>query len=243
MSADNAPLRVLLVGYGRMGKLTESLSPSYGCDIVACLDETNNPAGVALEARAWPSADVAIDFSTADAFIENFPRLAALRLDVVAGTTGWTSHEERFRRLALEAGIGVVAAPNFSLGVALFQGLVEAAAERFAARPDYGAWIHELHHAVKRDAPSGTALALQSAMQAAGYDLPIDMASSRAGSIPGTHTIGFDGPSETVTLTHTVRDRATFAHGALTAARWIHGRHGWFGMRDVLGLGPSPSGR
>ena len=76
-------------------------------------------------------------------------------------------------------------------------------------------------------------------MQRGGYTRGIDVASSRAGHVPGTHTVGFDGPSETVTLTHTVRDRSTFAHGALTAARWLHGRRGWFGMRDVLGLGPA----
>ena len=87
----------------------------------------------------------------------------------------------------------------------------------------------------KKDAPSGTALALQSAMERAGFARPIDMSSTRVGFVPGTHTVGFDGPSETVELTHTVRDRAVFARGALVAARWVIGRRGWFGMRDVLG--------
>jgi 4-hydroxy-tetrahydrodipicolinate reductase len=75
-------------------------------------------------------------------------------------------------------------------------------------------------------------------MVQAGYARPVDVASTRAGHVPGTHEVGFDGPSETVTLTHAVRDRSTFAHGALAAARWVHGRRGWFGIRDVLGLGP-----
>jgi 4-hydroxy-tetrahydrodipicolinate reductase len=105
-----------------------------------------------------------------------------------------------------------------------------------ASRPDFGAWIHELHHAAKRDAPSGTALALQEAMRRGGYTRPLDVASSRAGAIPGTHTVGFDAPSETITLTHTVRDRGTFARGALVAARWLKGRRGWFTMHDCLGL-------
>jgi 4-hydroxy-tetrahydrodipicolinate reductase len=93
-----------------------------------------------------------------------------------------------------------------------------------------------MHHSAKKDAPSGTAIALRKSMQAAGYEHPIDMASSRAGSMPGTHTIGFDGPFETITMTHTNRDRAAFAQGALQAARWVHGRRGWFTIQDVLGL-------
>jgi len=170
--------------------------------------------------------------------VENFPRLATLGINVVAGTTGWNAEEARLRLAAAEAGIGVVAAPNFSVGVALFEALVASSGSLFEARDGYGAWIHEIHHAAKRDAPSGTALALRAAMQQGGFTRGIDVASSRAGHAPGTHTVGYDGPSETVTLTHTARDRSTFAHGALTAARWLHGRRGWFGMRDVLGLGP-----
>jgi 4-hydroxy-tetrahydrodipicolinate reductase len=128
----------------------------------------------------------------------------------------------------------VLASANFSLGMNLFQLLAEEAARRFAPHSDFGAWIHELHHSAKKDAPSGTALMLQRAMVEAGYARGIDVAANRAGSIPGTHTIGFDGPSETVTLTHTVRDRAVFARGALEAARWLVGRRGWFTMRDFL---------
>ena len=108
--------------------------------------------------------------------------------------------------------------------------------ELMAARPSFGAWIHELHHAVKRDAPSGTALLLQAALRSHGFDRPIDVASTRAGEIPGTHTIGFDGGGETITLTHSARDRSPFARGALEAARWVQGRKGWYSMKDVLGL-------
>jgi 4-hydroxy-tetrahydrodipicolinate reductase len=105
-----------------------------------------------------------------------------------------------------------------------------------APNPAFGAWIHELHHAAKRDAPSGTALAIDRALKARGYAHRVDVASTRAGSIPGTHTLGFDAPAETITLTHTARDRTAFARGALEAARWIQGRSGWYGMRDVLGV-------
>ena len=140
------------------------------------------------------------------------------------------------RQAAEAAGIGVVHAANFSLGVNLFAAIVERAAALFAPRDDFGAWIHEAHHAAKQDAPSGTALALEAAMRGRGYAAAIDLASTRAGKTPGTHTVGFDAAFDTITLTHTARDRATFARGALEAARWVRGRRGWFSMRDVLGL-------
>ena len=101
---------------------------------------------------------------------------------------------------------------------------------------DYETFLHEAHHSKKRDAPSGTALLLLEAMRQAGLTRHVDVSSTCAGHIPGTHVAGFDGPAETVTLTHTVRDRATFAHGALRAARWVQGRSGWYSMRDVLGI-------
>jgi 4-hydroxy-tetrahydrodipicolinate reductase len=239
MTAPAPRPTLLLVGYGRMGRLVDDLSASYGFDITGRLDDTNNARGAGIDALTGAPSDVAIDFSIADAVVENLPRLAALGINTVIGTTGWQAHEDRLRAIAADAGIGVVAAPNFSVGVALFQALVQSSADLFESRPDYGAWIHEIHHAAKRDAPSGTALALRAAMAQAGYTRAIDVASSRAGHVPGIHTVGFDGPSETITLTHTVRDRSTFAHGALTAARWLHGRRGWFSMRDVLGLGPA----
>ena len=108
------------------------------------------------------------------------------------------------------------------------------AARLIGPHQQYGAWIHEQHHAAKTDAPSGTALLLQGVMTGVGFDRPIDMASTRAGMIPGTHTIGFDGPSDTIELTHRARDRRGFASGALLAARWIQGREGWYSMADVL---------
>jgi 4-hydroxy-tetrahydrodipicolinate reductase len=128
----------------------------------------------------------------------------------------------------------VLASANFSIGMQIFQFAVETAAAKFAAQNAYGAWIHEHHHSAKIDAPSGTALMLKNAMAGAGYGQPIDMSSTRAGFAPGIHTVGFDGPSDTVTLTHSVRDRAVFAHGALEAAKWLDGRRGWFSMRDMI---------
>lgn len=219
-------MKILLVGYGKMGQLVEQLALAQGMEIASRVD---------VGTGDWTaSADVAVDFSTAAALKANFPRYVERRLPAVIGTTGWADLEERFRQEAEKAGLGIVASANFSIGVNLFEMMVANAANLMRQHPQYGAWIHEAHHATKRDAPSGTALLLRDAMVAAGYDRPVDVSSTRAGAIPGTHTIGFDGPSDTIELTHTARDRRGFASGALLAARWIQGRRGWYTMMDVL---------
>jgi 4-hydroxy-tetrahydrodipicolinate reductase len=123
-----------------------------------------------------------------------------------------------------------------SRGVVVFEAVVDHAAKLLGQQKDISTFLHEAHHQAKKDAPSGTALLLKGAMEQAGFARPIDVSSTRAGYIPGTHTVGFDGPAETMTLTHTARDRSAFARGALTAAQWVKGRKGWFTMRDVLGL-------
>ena len=219
-------MKLLLVGYGKMGRLVEELAPASGCEVAGRID-------IGLEPWDTP-ADVAVDFSTADALRSNFAHYVERKLPVVIGTTGWSAQEAQLRDQAARAGLGVVAAANFSIGVNLFQLMVAEAARLMQAHDQYGAWIHEAHHATKRDAPSGTALLLKDAITSAGYTRAIDVSSTRAGTIPGTHTIGFDGASDTIELTHTARDRRGFAAGALLAARWVHGRRGWFTMADVL---------
>jgi 4-hydroxy-tetrahydrodipicolinate reductase len=225
-------MRILLLGHGRMGRLVESLAPEYGGTIAGVIDERSGERAIAD--GQFGDVDVAIDFTLADAVPHNLPQLAGRRINVVIGTTGWLSQESAMRVIAKDAGIGVLAASNFSLGMNVFQLAVEEASRHFANHAEFGAWIHEAHHVMKKDAPSGTALTIKGGMEHAGYQRPIDMSSTRAGSIPGTHTVGFDGPSETIELTHTVRDRAVFARGALTAAKWLIGKQGWFSIRDLL---------
>jgi 4-hydroxy-tetrahydrodipicolinate reductase len=229
-------MRLLLVGHGRMGRLVESLAPEYGFTIAGVVDPRSPAHTAPADAERWRGVDVAVDFTTADAVVRNAPALARLGVNLVIGTTGWQAGEAALRQVVADTGVGVVAAPNFAVGVLLFGAIVERAAELFGPREAFGAWLHEAHHAAKQDAPSGTALLLRRAMEEAGYRRPIDVSSTRAGQIPGVHTIGFDGPSESITLTHTARDRSGFARGALEAARWIAGRHGWYTMRDVLGI-------
>jgi 4-hydroxy-tetrahydrodipicolinate reductase len=219
-------VRLLIVGYGKMGRLVEELAVAQGMEIASRID---------VDDGDWSApADVAIDFSSAAALEANFPRYVERKLSAVIGTTGWSDLLPAYRAEAERAGLGVVVSANFSIGVNLFELIVGDAARMMRAYPQYGAWIHELHHAAKRDAPSGTALLLRDAMTRAGYDRVVDVSSTRAGTIPGTHTIGFDGPSDTIELTHVARDRRGFGLGALLAAQWIKDKRGWYSMADVL---------
>jgi 4-hydroxy-tetrahydrodipicolinate reductase len=219
-------MNVLIVGYGKLGKLVEQLAGDAGMTFAGRVDE---------DGTGWAPADVAIDFSTAEALERNFPRYVDSRMPVVIGTTGWGAALPSLQAAARQAHLGVVASANFSIGVNLFEMIVHEAARLLQSHPQYGAWIHEIHHAAKRDAPSGTAFLMRDAMVRAGYQRGIDMSSSRAGAIPGTHTVGFDSQSDTIELIHRARDRRGFAAGALLAARWIQGREGWYSMADVLG--------
>jgi 4-hydroxy-tetrahydrodipicolinate reductase len=223
--------RILLLGHGRMGRLVESLAPECDCQIVQVV--TSVGGAMVIEALDQP-VDVAIDFTTPDAVLANVVALGRREINVVIGTTGWQAVEPDVRAAVEQSGIAALAASNFSIGLHVFRRAVAAAAAGFASDETVGAWIHEAHHIHKKDAPSGTALTLRATVEQAGYRRPIDVSSTRAGSIPGTHTVGFDGPSETVTLTHTVRDRAVFARGALDVARWLAGRRGWLTIDDFI---------
>lgn len=229
-------MRIVLVGYGKMGRLVGQLAPEYGGEVAGVIDPLSPSHGGDAASDRWRGVDVAIDFSTPDVVGANAPILARRGINLVVGTTGWKNDEAAVRDAVAAGHVGAVVAPNFSTGVVLFEALVAEAARLFAGQSDFGAFVHETHHAAKKDAPSGTALLLKRAMEASGFPRPIDVAATRVGFVPGTHTIGFDGPAETITLTHAARDRTAFARGAIAAAKWVIGRQGWFTMRDVLGL-------
>jgi 4-hydroxy-tetrahydrodipicolinate reductase len=216
--------------------MVESLAGEFDLEVAGVVDP-HDPAGLdGPESGRWHGVDVAIDFSSPDAVAKNVPVLARRGISLVIGTTGWQNDEAAVRRAVADTGVGIVAAPNFSTGVVLFEAIVARAAALFAPHNEFGAWLHEAHHSAKKDAPSGTALMLKRAMEQSGFPRPIDVSSARAGFIPGVHTVGFDGPADTITLTHSARDRSAFARGALLAAKWVVGKRGWFDMHDVLGL-------
>ena len=180
--------------------------------------------------------DVAIDFSVPAAVAANVERLAGLGIPVVVGTTGWLDDLPRLSALVEaqeERGAGLLYGANFSVGVQIFYRLAAAAGRLLAAEASYDAWLYEIHHSKKKDAPSGTLQEIQRVLEASGYDRPIDVASNRAGAIPGTHQIGFDSEADTILLEHRARSRAGFAHGALRAARWMLGRRGVYEFSAV----------
>jgi 4-hydroxy-tetrahydrodipicolinate reductase len=219
--------KLAIVGYGKMGRMIETLAPEYGFSVHARID-VNDDISLAR------GADVAIEFSTPDAAVGNIEKLAVLGVQVVAGTTGWLAKLDQARATVDASGTGLVWSPNFSIGVNVFSRLVKEAAKLLADEPQYGAWAWEIHHSTKKDAPSGTLIKLVNDMKSAGYSREIDTGSNRAGAHPGTHEIGFDSAADTITLRHAARSREGFARGALKAAQWIVGKKGVFEFSDVL---------
>lgn len=222
------PIPLAIVGLGRMGRAVEQLAPERGFAVVARIGK-----GEVISRRALNDARVAIEFTEPSAAPANIRACVEAGCAVVVGTTGWYAELPTLREEVQRRNGSLLAAPNFSLGVAVFSHLVAEAARRFAKLPAFDAHLVEIHHAAKKDAPSGTAAALaQIAGGARGAPVPIT--SVRTGSVPGTHEMLFDAPFEQVRLVHEARDRRVFAEGALAAARWIVGRHGIFTMEDVI---------
>jgi 4-hydroxy-tetrahydrodipicolinate reductase len=228
-------MKLAIVGYGKMGHSIERLAPEYGCEVGLRLDVNNNAGFEGLTTENFRGIDAAVEFSTPSTALENIERLAKLGVNTVVGTTGWQRDLDRACAVVEKAGTALVWGANFSVGVNLFAQIVAEAAGLFAHQKDYGAWAWEIHHSTKKDAPSGTLLALVERMKKSGYDRPIDQGSNRAGGHPGTHEIGFDSADDTITIRHTARGRDGFSRGALRAARWIAGKKGFFEFREILG--------
>lgn len=216
---------LLLLGYGKMNRLVEEVARERGHRVAGKVD-----AGDAFPA-GWAAGLVAIDFSVPGAVLEHAERCMAAGIPLVIGTTGWLEQLERVRALAEGSSAGIVYGANFSIGVQALYRIVAAAAA--ALPPSYDAFVWEAHHRAKKDAPSGTALHLAGVLRAGGHDAGA-IASTRAGAIPGTHTVGFDSPEDTLTLTHTARSRRGFAAGALVAAEWILGKRGLHEFSEVI---------
>jgi 4-hydroxy-tetrahydrodipicolinate reductase len=225
-SGHAAAAKLALAGYGKMGRLLEQLAPEFGFEVALRLDEFNNVDGAGITPENFAGIGVAVDFSIPPVVADNVERIAPLGVNIVIGTTGWAADLPRVRKAVESAKIGLVYGANFSIGVLAFYGIVRAAAQTMLGQTDYDAWAYEVHHRMKKDAPSGTMLRLLEVMKEAGYGRNIDVGTNRAGTFPGTHEIGFDSEADTITLTHTARSRIGFARGALRAARWVRGRTG-----------------
>jgi 4-hydroxy-tetrahydrodipicolinate reductase len=227
-------MNLAIIGYGKMGRLLEQLAPEYGFAVPLRLDHSNNGNAAGVTKSNFHGIDVAVDFSAASAVIKNIEKLASLGINTVVGTTGWTAHLDQAKAAVRESGIGFVWSPNYSVGVNIFVRLSAEASRLMARQPEYGAWAWEIHHAAKKDAPSGTLLKTVDEMRQADPGREVSISSNRAGSHPGTHEVGFDSAFDTITIRHTARNRDGFARGALMAARWVIGKSGWFEFRDVL---------
>ncbi len=226
-------MKLALIGNGAMGRLVTTMARDAGDEIGLVLTSHDAGRSAGELANDLRGHDVAIDFSLANTVLKNIEACAQAGVSLVEGTTGWNGDLDQARRVVAGHSGALVYGANFSVGVNLFYRLVSEAATLFASVEGYAPFIEEAHHARKRDAPSGTALRLRDVMK---QHLPqvIPIASTRAGYIPGTHSIGFDSPADQITLTHTARSREGFAAGALVAARWIQGRKGVYEFTEVI---------
>jgi 4-hydroxy-tetrahydrodipicolinate reductase len=220
-------MKLAIVGLGKMGRLIDQMAPELGFTVQCRIGDGD-------DMHRAKGADVAIEFTTPSAVVGNIEQLSALGVPVVVGTTGWMTELERVRDVVRRHDTALVWSPNFSIGVNVFVRIVREAARLLASEPQYGAWAWEIHHDTKKDAPSGTLARLVAEMHAAGYAREVSIASSRAGTHPGTHEIGFDSAADTITLQHSARNREGFALGALKAAQWIVGKKGVVEFGEVL---------
>jgi len=232
--------KLAIIGDGKMGQAIRQLAVERGWRVTALVGERENADGVGITRQSLGEPEVAVEFTQPDAAVANAVACLRAGVPVVVGTTGWYDSLQQVTRIATETGTGLLWSPNFSLGVNVLIELSRYAARLMSKLEDFDAHIIETHHSKKKDAPSGTAIAIAKAASDA-LERPIPTTSVRTGSVPGTHELVFDAAFEQLSLIHTARDRRVFAEGALTAADWLVGRKGVFTMRDVLELPARPS--
>lgn len=226
-------VKVALVGMGRMGRALEALAPERQCTVVARLDAPDMTRGLTIADLG--GAQVAVEFTTPETALGNAEALLALGCPVVVGTTGWHAEAARLDAAVRTHRCAALWSPNFSLGVQLFLAIAEDAARRARDVTGFDCHVVETHHTAKKDAPSGTGLAIGERLAVGlGHEVPIT--SVRVGAVPGTHEVILDAPFEQIRLVHEARDRRVFADGALAAARWLAASRapGVYTMRDVL---------
>ncbi|MGA7512857.1 MAG: 4-hydroxy-tetrahydrodipicolinate reductase, partial [Candidatus Sulfotelmatobacter sp.] len=193
-----------------------------------------NACGAALVREKLGGIDVVIDFTTPSCVVANIEACVAAGKSMVVGTTGWRQELDRIGKLVESHGTGFVYAANFSIGVNLFYDVARAAAA--ALRHEYSGQIFERHHAQKKDAPSGTALAIQRAISEASgadKDKTLEIISFREGDVVGMHEVVLESTADRIYLCHDAKSRQGFADGAVRAAEWIAGKKGFYDFKDV----------
>jgi 4-hydroxy-tetrahydrodipicolinate reductase len=222
-------MKIALLGYGKMGKMVEQLAVAQGDQIVCRISTSQN------EWSRVEEADICIDFSHASAVIAHLQESALRHKNLVIGTTGWESSLEEAKTIIDRQGIGVLYAPNFSLGMHLFLKILEQSAHLMNPFQEYDVAGIEIHHAQKKDTPSGTALEISRRLKKSMDRVaPIEMAALRVGSVPGKHCVFFSSPFDTISISHEAHSREGFARGALKAADWLIGKKGFYTLEELF---------
>ncbi len=238
-------MNIALIGYGRMGHIIEEIAVARGHSIGITID-VGNPDD--LNSEKFKGIDVAIEFSSPEAALENVSSCLKLGVPVVSGTTGWIKDIDKVLEICKSGRTAFIHSANFSIGVNLLFHLNSELAKQMNRYHEYAVSIEEIHHTRKLDAPSGTALSLAEGIkqQHGAYDgwcfdnerseKKIPIKPLREGMVPGTHTVTWDSEIDTITLRHEAKNRRGFAMGAVIAAEFIKGKTGIFTMKEVLGF-------
>jgi 4-hydroxy-tetrahydrodipicolinate reductase len=224
-------MKLLLLGRGKTGSLVAEIARLRGHEVDAA-GAAENAASSALAAEKLREIQVVIDFTTPSSVLGHIEACVDAGKNMVVGTTGWYTEVDRIRKLVETQGTGFIYAANFSVGVNLFLEVARAAAT--ALRHDYTGQIFERHHVHKKDAPSGTAIALQNVVrEASGKSDDIEITSFREGEVVGMHELILQSPADRIYLCHDAKSRQGFAEGAVRAAEWLVGKKGFYDFKDV----------
>jgi 4-hydroxy-tetrahydrodipicolinate reductase len=222
-------MNFLILGQGKTGSIVADLARQRKHQFEV-LGAAENARAQALTPEKLEAVSVVIDFTTPEGALENMKACIRAGKNMVVGTTGWYDDLPAIRALVQERETGFLYGSNFSIGINLFLDAARAAAA--ALQHGYTGQIFERHHVHKKDAPSGTALMLQSAMASvSGVDLEIT--SFREGEVVGMHEVVLDCANDNIYLCHDAKSRRGFAEGAIRAAEWLAGRHGFYEFKDV----------
>ena len=224
---SSRPLNILVLGRGKTGALVAEVARERGHH-VQNITSAENKGAAWLTAENLREFDVVIDFTTPHVVLANIEAVVRSGKPMVVGTTGWYGEMGHVRALVEPAGAGFVFGANFSCGVNLFFNILKAAAPALAH--GYSGHITERHHIHKKDAPSGTAIAMQRVLQSDA----VEITSEREGDVTGTHTLELTSAGDRIVLTHEAKSRRAFAEGAVLAAEWIVGKTGCYDFKDIF---------
>ncbi len=238
-------MKIALIGYGKMGKAIEEVAIAKGHEIVLKID-VQNANDFTKENIA--KADVAIEFTGPHSAFENVKKCIELGIPVVSGSTGWLNNWNEIEAVCKANNGCVVYSSNYSIGVNLFFEVNKQLAKLMEPYNEYDVTMTELHHTEKKDAPSGTAITLAEQVLANirrknnWVNSPSEnltdlvITSERIDPAPGTHTVTYSSPIDTIEIVHTAHTRKGFASGAVLAAEFANKKNGIFTMKEVLGL-------